>query len=76
MIVPSPLCGAMIDLIEQHRRGNGNAKVLPPRQRLLDLIAFVRTASDDELEHMFQFLHFLDCAGVLSLQSPIEHASR
>ena len=52
MIVPPPLCGAVLDLVEQHRRGNGNAQALPPRQRLFDLIAFVRAASDDELERM------------------------
>jgi hypothetical protein len=51
-IVPRPLAGAVVDAIEQHRRGNSNAEPLPPRQRLLDLISFVRAASDEELEQM------------------------
>ena len=52
-ILPDPLAEASVDRVNEHLRGNsGGAEVVPPRRRLLDLISFVRAASDEELNNM------------------------
>jgi hypothetical protein len=53
-ILPDPLVGPVLDCIDQHVKGgnSASAEALPPRRRLLDLIAFVRAASDAELASM------------------------
>jgi hypothetical protein len=50
-ILPEPLAGIALECVTEHLRG-GTAEALPPRRRLLDLIAFVRAASDEELTRM------------------------
>jgi hypothetical protein len=54
-IMPQPLAGLCLDRVSEHLRGGtgeGAAEAIPPRRRLLDLIAFVRAASDEELKQM------------------------
>lgn len=56
MILPGPIAKIALDRVTQHLRGDGGVEVEPitPRRRLLDLIAFVRSASHDELSHMIE----------------------
>ncbi len=53
-ILPEPLAGVALDRISKHLSGTSDdsPEVVPPRRRLLDLISFVRAASDEELTHM------------------------
>jgi len=54
-ILPEPLAGIAVEAVSKHVHGDrseADIAKLPPRRRLLDLIAFVRAASDDELRQM------------------------
>jgi hypothetical protein len=55
-ILPDPIADVALARIAEHlRNGSSNAE-LPPRQRLLDLILFVRAASDTELTHWLDLM--------------------
>jgi hypothetical protein len=54
-ILPDPLAKDALDRVSDHlNRGDsdGAAEAVPPRRRLLDLISFVRGASDNDLNAM------------------------
>jgi hypothetical protein len=54
-IMPEALKGITLDRISQHIKNDNSdepAEIIPPRRRLLDLISFVRAASDEELASM------------------------
>jgi hypothetical protein len=55
-ILPEPLAEIALAHVEKHLRGGDAAEdaaeVVSPRRRLLDLISFVRAASDEELAQM------------------------
>jgi hypothetical protein len=55
-ILPGPLSGPALEIIAEHLGGDksGRSESLPPRRRLLDLISFVRAASDEELSQMIR----------------------
>jgi hypothetical protein len=51
-ILPRPFMQDVLDRVDDHLKRGGEGEKVPPRRRLLDLIAFVRAASDDELNDM------------------------
>ena len=54
-ILPDALAEISLERVTEHlKRGNSEdqREVVPPRRRLLDLISFVRAASDEELNSM------------------------
>ena len=57
MILPEPLAEIALDCVNEHLR-NGDSDVAAaesvPRRRLLDLITFVRAASDEDLTQMME----------------------
>jgi hypothetical protein len=56
-ILPEPLARIALDCVGEHLHGGNSgeaAETLPPRRRLLDLISFVRAASDEELTQMIE----------------------
>ena len=53
MILPDPIAEVAVERVRDHLRGGENTPAeIPPRRRLLDLITFVRAASDEELSQM------------------------
>jgi hypothetical protein len=53
MILPKPIAEVAVDRVRNHLHGDDDAAAeIPPRRRLLDLISFVRAASDEELTQM------------------------
>jgi hypothetical protein len=56
-ILPEPLAKIALDCVSEHLRvgdSSETTEALPPRHRLLDLISFVRAASDEELKQMIE----------------------
>jgi hypothetical protein len=52
-ILPDPLAKIALDRVDKHLKGgDGEDENLSPRARLFDLITFVRSASDEELNAM------------------------
>jgi hypothetical protein len=52
-ILPDPFGGVVLDLVQGYLKGGDGAAETPlPRSRLLDLIKFVRSASDEDLTAM------------------------
>jgi hypothetical protein len=51
MILPEVLAEGAVERVARHLSGDDvdQANQIPPRRRLLDLIAFIRAASDEEL---------------------------
>jgi hypothetical protein len=55
-ILPKPLGEVVIECVSEHMRGGTTPEALTPRRRLLDLIGYVRAASDDELMRMLDHM--------------------
>jgi hypothetical protein len=64
-ILPEPLAETALKVVEEHLRSGDDAapEALPPRRRLLDLIAFVRAASDEELSAMINAMALRPVSG-------------
>jgi hypothetical protein len=58
MVLPEILAEGALERVARHLRGEDaeETRVVPPRRRLLDLIAFVRAASDEEIAELIDQL--------------------